>query len=388
MATESDRIEWKESPEDSEGILKGACALANDLGDSKQPGFLVLGLDKRGRLLGVGALGQLDEMQQKLSSRLSSTKIAPTPTLDIGVHEIQGKHLIIVTVHPYPVPPVVTLDGSAWVRVGTTTRRATEADLARLRERRPEHKQPFDTRPCYGASLQDIDQDILRKVYEIGKEEKGEPETFPSFESWLTLKQLGRPIKDRWVPTIACVLVHGICPQSFLPGAKIEFVRYGGADVDAPVTARKTLTSDLPSQLESLWTQLSAHNASVPIAGQGIAAPYAPLYPLEALKELARNLVQHRQYEGTNAPGRVEWYDDRIEFYNPGAPFGRASEGEFGSHADYRNPLITSLLVQSGYVEQLGRGIRRVGLLLERNGNPPLRHETNGYTRVTVRRKP
>ena len=32
--TETDRIEWKRSPQDSDGILRAACALANDLGGS------------------------------------------------------------------------------------------------------------------------------------------------------------------------------------------------------------------------------------------------------------------------------------------------------------------------------------------------------------------
>ena len=103
---------------------------------------------------------------------------------------------------------------------------------------------------------------------------------------------------------------------------------------------------------------------------------------------LLRNLVQHRQYEGTHAPGRVEWFDDRIEFSNPGGPFGRASEGTFGEHSDYRNPSITKGLVELGYVQQLGRGISRARFELERNGCPPLEVETDGFIRVLVRARP
>ncbi len=132
---------------------------------------------------------------------------------------------------------------------------------------------------------------------------------------------------------------------------------------------------------------MSAHIADVPVPADGIRAPFAPDYPLEALKELARNIVQHRQYEGTNAPARIEWFDDRIELSNPGGPFGRASEGDFGSHSDYRNPMITDWLRQLGYVEQLGRGIRRVRKHLEKNGNPGLEVEVDGFTRVIVRRR-
>jgi ATP-dependent DNA helicase RecG len=133
---------------------------------------------------------------------------------------------------------------------------------------------------------------------------------------------------------------------------------------------------------------LSAHLERVPARTgppDDIREGYVPQYPLEALKELVRNLVQHRLYEGTHAPGRIEWYTDRIEFSNPGGPYGRASEGELGEHTDYRNPVVTAELVELGYVEQLGRGIRRVRLQLERNGNPPLAAEVDGFTRVIVR---
>jgi predicted HTH transcriptional regulator len=41
--------------------------------------------------------------------------------------------------------------------------------------------------------------------------------------------------------------------------------------------------------------------------------------------------------------------------------------------------------VELGYVQQLGRGIRRVRLQLERLGCPPLEVTTDGFTRVTVR---
>jgi predicted HTH transcriptional regulator len=48
--------------------------------------------------------------------------------------------------------------------------------------------------------------------------------------------------------------------------------------------------------------------------------------------------------------------------------------------------MITEWLKELGYVEQLGRGIRLVRKYLEKNNNPPLAAETDGFTRITVRR--
>jgi ATP-dependent DNA helicase RecG len=294
--------------------------------------------------------------------------------------------VLVVRVESYPVPPIVQVNGVAWVRHGSTSKRASEADLQRLRERRPLMNQPFDLRPLEGTTIEDLDTRALDEQYALAREGVDDGDVFPSFESWLTQIQLGSVVRGTWTPNPAALLVFGKSPQSYLSGAIVEFVRYAGDDVDAAPSWRRTAAGTLPQQLEVLWAQLSAHVTAVPGASEGIRSPFVDEYPVAALKELARNLVQHRQYEGTNAPGRIEWYDDRIEFFNPGGPFGRASEGEFGSHSDYRNPIITDWLKQLGYIEQLGRGIRLVGKYLTRNGNPPIEVEVNGFTRVTVRR--
>jgi ATP-dependent DNA helicase RecG len=386
---EDDRIEWKQSPKNTSGLLQAVCALANDIDDRKKPGFLLIGVDKKGAVIGVEAQGlALDNEQQMLANRLRSGKLYPIPAFDIEVVSYEQSSVLVVRVDPYPVPPIVELDGIAWVRPGSTTQRATEADRQRLRERRPLQNQPFDLRPLQGATLDDLDLRSLEASYDAAREGVDEADVFPTLESWLTQMQLGAPVANMWTPNPAAILMFGKSPQTFFPGATVELVRYAGPDFDAPVAWRKTATGTLPAQLDMLWAQLSAHIASVPGPADGIRSPFVPEYPLEALKELARNLVQHRAYVGTNAPARVEWMEDRIELSNPGGPFGRASEGAFGSFSDYRNPIITRWLKELGYVEQLGRGIRLVRKRLERNGNPALEVETDGFTRITVRRRP
>lgn len=391
LRTETDRIEWKRSPQDSDGLFHAVCALANDLGACGRPGYLIVGIEKDGTPCGVDR-ARLDQIQQDIANRLHSTKIQPTPSFDLSVVDaVTDCSLVLVTVHPYPVPPVVTVEGIAWVRQGSSTRRATEADWQRLRERRPDRSQPFDLRPLPDANLTDLDTRRLRDLHDAARLGDLDEETFPPLEQWLTQRQMGRPVGGQWRPNPAAILLHGASPQSWLPGATIEFVRYKGIDVDSEVATRKTISGTLADQLDAVWAQLSAHLESAPVhlgPSDAIRETYLPQYPLDALKELARNLVQHRLYEGTHAPGRIEWYADRIEFSNPGGLYGRASEGELGEHTDYRNPIVTAGLVELGYVEQLGRGIRRVRLQLERNGNPPLRAELDGFTRVIVRSRP
>ncbi len=383
---ESERVEWKESDRDTSALLQAVCALANDLEHSRGSGFVAIGVRKDGSIAGTGVDdAHVDEATQRLVNRLTSSRILPNPSLTVRRVQRAGLPVWLVQVEPYAVPPVVQVDGVAWVRKGTSTRRATEADLVRLRERRPEHSHPWDMRPVPGADLEALDLRELRTEYGALHDEDPEPETFPSFEEWLTQREFGRARDGCFTPFAATLLLRGRNPQGFVPGAFVEFVRYVGTGVDGPVAWRRTITGALPDQLETLWAQIAAHVAEIAAPEAGMLNPYVPEYPLEALRELARNMVQHRLYEGTHAPARVEWFDDRLVFINPGGPFGRASEGEFGTHADYRNPAVTRGLVELGYVERLGRGVRLVRALLQRHGHPPLEVEVDGFTSITVR---
>jgi ATP-dependent DNA helicase RecG len=69
LQCEDDRIEWKQSAKDKDGILRAVCALANDLGDSRRPGFLLIGVaPKTGRIEGLGDRGS-KLMKNSRSSR-------------------------------------------------------------------------------------------------------------------------------------------------------------------------------------------------------------------------------------------------------------------------------------------------------------------------------
>lgn len=388
LRTEDERVEWKESARDPNELFHAVCALANDLGGTGTPGYLLIGVTRGGKVVGIpGDDTALDEQQRHIADRLRSTKILPTPSFDIDPAIREGRTALVVRVVPYPVPPVVEVNRVAWVRSGSTTRRATDADLARLRERRPESLLPFDSRAVPLATLDDLDTVRLRDEHAAAREANGAPVTFPEFEAWLTQMDLGKRVQGTWRPCAASILVHGKSPQSLFPGAVIEFARYGGRDISDTVTMRRTVTGSLPDQLDAVWALLAANLTELPAAPEGIREAYASEYPIEALRELVRNMVQHRQFDATHAPGRIEWYDDRIELSNPGRPFGRASEGEFGTHSDYRNPGVTKLLVRLGYVQRLGRGVRLVRRLLEQNGNPPLEAVMDGFTRVILRRR-
>lgn len=387
LKSETDHIEWKTSAEKAADVLEPACAFGNDLSNSRMPGYVLFGVNKSGQVVGID-LGKKsrDEWSLQVSNYLSSTKILPHVSFDLTCIDHAGATVLVLTVAPYPTPPLVEVDRVAFVRKGTSTQRATFADVTRLRERRPENAIPFDSRVIPVADESDIDSPALLDTWQRQRTLDDSPDSFPAFPSWLAdHRDLGRIVDNRFRPTVAAVLCHGLNPQSFIPEAVVEFARFGGDSIDSPVAYRKTITGPIGSQLDTIWALLSSQIAEVPTPASGIQTPYRPQYLLEVLKELARNMVQHRTYNESHSPSRIEWYSDRIEFSNPGGPIGAAAEGPMGDHSAYRNPAVTRELVTLGYVERLGRGIRRAYHLSDQAGYPRPEFETDGFTRAIVK---
>jgi ATP-dependent DNA helicase RecG len=107
-----------------------------------------------------------------------------------------------------------------------------------------------------------------------------------------------------------------------------------------------------------------------------------------ALQQLTRNAILHRTYEGTNAPARVTWYDDRIEITSPGGPYGEVTRENFGTPGitDYRNPNLAEAMRVLGYVQKFGGGIVAARSAMEKNGNPPPEFRVDaGYVMAVLR---
>ncbi len=172
------------------------------------------------------------------------------------------------------------------------------------------------------------------------------------------------------------MLVLGLDPTAHLSGAYVQFVRYDGTDVDAPVADQDELRGNLLDQLKDLESRLPA-NLRHALVAEGLREHDAPDYPLEALREAVINALVHRTYEPP-APVRISWFEDRVEIANPGGPFGLVTDANFDRLNDYRNPTLAEAAKNLGYMNRFGRGIARIRLALDRNGNPAPRFEING----------
>ncbi len=80
------------------------------------------------------------------------------------------------------------------------------------------------------------------------------------------------------------------------------------------------------------------------------------------------NTIMYREYDG-NASILFYEYDDRIEIQDPGGLYGKVRPENFSNVSDYHNPFIAEAMKVLGYVNRFSRGVYRVQMELEENGN-------------------
>jgi ATP-dependent DNA helicase RecG len=178
-------------------------------------------------------------------------------------------------------------------------------------------------------------------------------------------------------PTVTGILFLGKSPLTWFPGAYVQFLRIAGVKLTDEKTDVHQISGTLPDQIRQLDELLTLNVRRSAIVGGQVRQEFSD-YPVEALRQLVRNAVIHRAYEGTNAPVRISWYTDRIEIQSPGGPFGQVTPENFGLGAtDYRNPTVAGLMVQLRLIERFGVGIQIAKEQLAANNNPPLEFEVN-----------
>ncbi|PJF29459.1 MAG: transcriptional regulator [Phototrophicales bacterium] len=388
LSEESSRVERKSQYADKlkDSICKTICAFANDLPNHKKPCVIFIGQNDDG---GCAHLSITDDLKRKITNIHNERKIMPFPVWEVDEYILNDCHVLAIIVHPSQNTPV-RYEGEIYVRIGSTNR------IARSEEERELIRKSigtfYDIYPVNMATINDLDLNYLQLEY------------FPRAVSNRALKENNRSIehqlsslhlltKDR-IPTVLGLLVGGIDTRYFLPNAYIQFLRIAGTEIGDPIIDHEEIDGILDNLIKRIKEKLRIHIATALNPQGDERAIIQPDYPLDALEELVANAVIHRTYEGTNAPVRITWYDDRIEIWSPGGPYGLVNKDNFGQMGivDYRNPHLASAAKYLGHVEKFGFGISAARRSLQKNNNPQpeflIENEVVGgnFVLVTVRK--
>ncbi len=364
---ESDRVEFTGAVKDLDKLRKAICAFANDLPRHEKPGILFVGLEDDGRCADVVVD---DELLQKLGGLRGDGKILPFPVMEVAKRNLGGCDVAVIQVAPSDNPPV-KMDGRCWIRTGPRRAQANPEEERRLTEKRRWGNVPYDMQGVAGATVEDdLDVQRFRNEYlpatvspeVLAQNERDEREQ---------MKALRLVTRDG-TPTVTAILMLGKNPRIWFPGAYIQFVRYDGEEIPSPIVDQSELKGALPDQLREV-DQLLKLQVSTVLDTREDRNIEKPDYPLEALRELVRNAVIHRNYQNSNTPVRITWFNDRVQISSPGSVYGEVTKQNFGKPdvTSYRNPSIAEAMKSQGFMERFGRGIPTARRALAENGNPP-----------------
>ncbi len=361
---ESDSVERTISITDTDKFGQAICAFSNDLPNNNRPGYLIIGVRDDGTVCPIPVT---DELLRNIAAIRTDGNVQPQPSMSVQKVSLSEGEIIVVEVQPATYPPV-KYKGRIWVRVGPRKGIANEADEHRLYEKRASLITTFDAMPCVGATIDDIDIPLFKQQY-LPKAVPEEVLMDDRRDVKYQLQSLGFYDKHLDCPTYAGLVFFGKNVERFLPGAYIQYVRFGGKGREAEIKNEYKFAGNLCKVLYQLDTFVDTSITNRrPIPVSALREEVVFDYPHWATRELLMNAICHRTYEA-NGPIQFYQYDDRIEILNPGGLYGRVSEDNFPLVNDYRNPIVAEGMKVLGFVNRFSRGVLRVKEELKENGN-------------------
>ena len=406
---ENSGVEFKRDDVIPERLAKELAALLNLEG-----GHLLLGVEDDGTVTGLTREPkQIEEwLMQVARVHLRPAAIPFWETLKLDDGNVVG---VISLPADASDKPYKAKRGTAWVtqvRVGTTTRDATDAEEARLYMQ--SGRLQYDRKPISGATFDDLDPRRLGNYFRDLRRQAAPEDT--DLESWLRLlvnTELMAEDRTRPMPSAGGLLLFGLKPNRFLPQAGISAAAYAGTEKDYDAKARATLRGPAvslfpapPEAERALYPLLprafseAANAVEAGVIEQALDFVRRNIevtawieksgrrlerwdYPLEAVREALVNAVAHRDYTITVTDIELSIYPDRIEIISPGRlPNTVTVEKMRAGYRASRNELIKEVLRDYRYIEATGLGVpRRIidGMRVHNGTEPDLIEEDDRF---------
>ena len=395
---ENSGVEFQRDDLRPEQLAREIVALANFQG-----GRILLGVEDDGTVSGV----QRENIEEWVMDTVLARYVHPfvTPYYE-EVQWSDGHRVAVITVGPGVSKPYVVRERNRediYIRIGSTCRRATREQQARLFALGG--MLAAESLPVPGSGLDDLSQDRLKHYLASVVGDTALPVTDEAWKTRLTnLSFMADRSGGPAVCTFAGLLLFGYAPRRLLRHAGIRWMAFEGTEKDykalddrvfdgpfAPL--RKTVAGNVQHMLEGGLLD-RAMDAMRPFISEEAGALTNSLrrerrwlYPEEAVREALVNAIAHRDWTRTEEIEVVR-YADRLEISSPGALTNSVTvEKMKAGFRSARNQLLVEALRDFGYVDARGMGVRNkiIPLLKEHNGTEPAFIATEDYLKVVMR---
>ena len=336
-------------PKLSETII----ALANADG-----GTIAIGIDNR-VIMGINSQGNTkinDFIQCGFDQCIPPVEVVHE-FIDVEKNNGNKDRLLLLHIKPSYDRVHITRGDEAFLRVGDESKRLSFQQRLNLEYDRGGRL--FEEVVIEDCHMEDLDADLLQEYKKILKFD-GDDITKLLCARGLAKRQDGS-IKI----TVAGVLLFAKCPSTFLPSARIRFIRYegerSGVGTGMNIVKQQYIEGPLVRQIgesrELVQSQLRTFIALNPLDGKFVDVPE---YPILAWQEGIVNAVTHRAYNLQGDDIKIIMYDDRLEIISPGKFPSIVNKENIREVRYSRNPRIARVLTEMGWVKELGEGVNRI----------------------------
>lgn len=370
---ESDRVEWKRSVADEEDVAATICAFANDI-QNIGGGSVVCGAEETTDAHGFQSVTMVgldgSDLKRVHGKVLDLCRDCIDPPIVPCVETIDtddpARRVLVFDVIPVRQAHSFRRrnadGGKHYVRQGNRT---IEARNGLLREllRQKGGKLSWGEEMPTDASLDDIDLLAARQLLVDMKLSTATAPVEPFLKPEAPLAPgmpslMGRDARGAIRPRRFFLLLCGRQPQRWAPMATAVCARLEGTDIAARSAQRLDIGGRLLEQIKAVM-DFVAPEFVLDIDQTEVAAPNTRRYSESAVKEAVVNAFAHRDYE-IGEPVRIHVFTDRIEIVSPGGLPQLVSVEDFATgkaRANWRNPALAVALRETGWAQNMGRGI-------------------------------
>ncbi|SJZ46655.1 ATP-binding protein [Selenihalanaerobacter shriftii] len=185
--------------------------------------------------------------------------------------------------------------------------------------------------------------------------------------------------------TVGGLLIFGINPQRYLLNASISFARFKGKEMGSELIDKKVIDGTLDIQIDTAFSLIKNNIINPSDIVETKRVDKNETYPDKVFRELIVNACVHRDYSIFGSRIRILFFDDRIEFINPGRLPNTVTIEKLKAGVSYAvNPVIVKFMENLRYIDKLGRGLPMVYQEVKKRDKKVLFEEIGEEFKVTL----
>lgn len=368
-------VEFKEKFSNLDSLAAEICALANTEG-----GTIFFGVADDKEIKGLKDYQKIEEQIMNLLRH----NLEPSFSAKFILTEIDNKVIGILKVPKSSFRPHKTNQGRYYIRVGTTKRYPSREELARIYQDVGQIR--YDLAGIQATNIRDLDLDKVNNYYRNFYNENLFSAKLGLEQTLVNLEFLTDPADQsgKKIATIAGLLFFGREPQKFLPQSAVSVGVYDGKNLAAPMKNREEIKGTLVEIFEQVWDYVKRHleiNYEYLKGKRTEVLEYSEI----AVREMIVNALVHRNYSIAGEQIRVFLFKDKMWVSSPGRLPNTITLDNITFRRHARNPLITEIMWNLGYVEKSGSGILRIIKAMQKHNQTVPKLEIEGEEfRVTI----